>query len=1033
MHLYRGFLLIVLSGIVLLASMIYALPRVLAQQTQQRLVESVDILNNRRLRKDDILYYVQTRPGDPYNEAQVQRDLQAILALGFFDKTATRVLTEEGARGGINVIFEVKELPIIRDLQFEGLKSVAESDVLKAFRERRVGISKESVYDPVKARNAVRVLKELLASKGHPNATVEQKRDEVSATSTALTFVVNEGDRVRVVEIQFEGNTVFSDGKLRGAMKLVKEAGLITRFKGQDILDREKLEYDLRFVDNYMRSKGYLQARHGEPRVEGIGRRRTGFPILPLPLLSSVDEALRVTVPIVEGKVYRIGEMKIEGNSIYSEDAIRSVIGLNKGDIANGEKIGKALFENLKKIYGGQGFIEYTAEPTPTFKENPQKPDEGIVDFVITIEEGKQFSLRRLEFVGNTFTRDNVLRREVLLNEGDIYNQNAWEYSIIKLNQLGYFDPIDKDKDANFKTNEEEATVDVDLKVVERGRQQISFNGGLSGIGGSFFGLEYSTNNLLGRGEVLSLNLAAGNRQKSFQFSFTEPYINNRPISAGFSVFGYTQKFFGEGTFLSQNLEAQSGLTGTQLDFLNVSDENLFTRTSYGATLFASAPLSEFYRKRAFTQLSRVGLSYQLSMSSVKDPEVNQDPANASRFIPVIYKQPNIVTSRATASFTYDTRNASVDPTMGRELTVQVALAGLGGDVRTYQPTLSFTQFFPIRRKRSENPEVFGFRLVAGTVGSFGTSAKVRSSESLAFVDGVPIFERYFLGDEFSIRGYNVRSISPLAPLDTFITSQGVVIASNPVGEPTPVPGVPSNLANIGLFTGATGSNVVQLPRSYTPIGADTQLLGNFEYRIPIIGRTVSLAGFADVGTAFNLRTKRDQLFSSTFLNDQPFLQTVGAIRCARAGGFAAVSLSSLAACNANTDLALIPDRTGFLALVMRDNRLITTAELDNARCPTCPFDPNTGLPFGFQSVFLRGQAQTNTAVRLSQSLFSKFGDIRSSLGMEVRVQVPVINVPFRLIFAYNPNARQDQVIDGFPFFFNEKKKVMRFSVGRTF
>lgn len=1032
MHLYRGFLLIVLSGIVLLASMIYALPLVRAQQNQ-RLVESVDILNNRRLRKDDILYYVQTRPGDPYNEAQVQRDLQAILALGFFDKTATRVLTEEGARGGINVIFEVKELPIIRDLQFTGLKSVAESDVLKAFRERRVGISKESVYDPVKARNAVRVLKELLASKGHPNATVEQRRDEVSATSTALTFAVNEGDRVRVVEIQFEGNNVFSDGKLRGAMKLVKEAGLITRFKGQDILDREKLDYDLRHVDNYMRSKGYLQARHGEPRVEGIGRRRTGFPILPLPLLSSTDEALRVTVPITEGKVYRIGEMKIEGNSIYSEDAIRSVIGLNKGDIANGEKIGKALFENLKKIYGGQGFIEYTAEPTPTFKENPQKPDEGIVDFVITIEEGKQFSLRRLEFVGNTFTRDNVLRREVLLNEGDIYNQNAWEYSIIKLNQLGYFDPIDKDKDANFRTNEEEATVDVDLKVVERGRQQISFNGGLSGIGGSFFGLEYSTNNLLGRGEVLSLNLAAGNRQKSFQFSFTEPYINNRPISAGFSLFGYTQKFFGEGTFLSQNLDAQAGLTGSQLDFLNVSEENLFTRTSYGATVFASAPLSEFYRKRAFTQLSRVGLSYQLSMSSVTDPEVNSDPSNPSQFIPVIYKQPNIVTSRATGSFTFDSRNASVDPTQGREVTLQLAFAGLGGDVRTYQPTVSYTQFFPMRRKRSEHPEVFGFRLVAGTVGSFGTSAKIRESQSLAFVDGVPIFERYFLGDEFSIRGYNVRSISPLAPLDTFITTDSVVIAANPVGTPTPVPGVPSNLANIGLFTGTSGSNMVQLPRSYTPIGADTQLLGNFEYRIPIIGNTVSLAGFADVGTAFNLRSKKDQTFNSEFLNDQPFLQTVGAIKCARAGGFAAVSLSSLAACTANTDLALIPDRTGFLALVMRDNRLVTTAELDNARCPTCPFDPNTGLPFGFQSVFLRGQAQTNTMVRLSQSLFSKFGDIRSSLGMEVRVQVPIINVPFRLIFAYNPNARKDQVIDGFPFFFNEKKKVMRFSVGRTF
>jgi len=359
--------------------------------------------------------------------------------------------------------------------------------VLKTFRERRVGISKESIYDPVKARNAIRVLKELLAAKGHPNATITQRTDEVSATSTALTFLINEGERVRVVEVQFEGNQIFSDGKLRSQMQYVKEAGLISRFKGSDILDREKLEFDLRKVDNYMRSKGYLQARHGEPRVTGVGPRRTGFPILPLPMLSSVDEGLRVTVPIIEGRVYRIGEMKIEGNSIYSEETIKAVIGLNNGDIANGEKIGKALFENLKKYYGQQGFIEYTAEPTPTFKDNPAKPDEGIVDFVITIEEGKQFSLRRLEFIGNTFTRDNVLRREVLLNEGDIYNQSAWEYSIIKLNQLGYFEPIDKDKDADFRTNEEEATVDLNLKVSERGRQQISFNGGLAGIGGSFF------------------------------------------------------------------------------------------------------------------------------------------------------------------------------------------------------------------------------------------------------------------------------------------------------------------------------------------------------------------------------------------------------------------------------------------------------------------------------------------------------------------------------------------------------------------
>jgi outer membrane protein insertion porin family len=1025
MHSYRWlFFLGLLAGIFAT----FSTPgRVIAQQTEpQRLVENVDVIGNRRLRKDDILYYVQTRQGDPYNVDQVQRDYQTLLSLTFFDKTATRVFTENGPRGGVNVIFEVKELPIIRDLTFDGLKSVQESDVLKAFRERRVGVSKESIYDPVKVRNAMRVIKELLSAGGHPNATVEERTEEVSATSLAITFVVNEGDRVRVVEIQFEGNTVFSDGALRGAMKYVKQAGLITRFKSEDILDREKLEVDLRLIDNYMRSKGYLQARHGEPRVESVGRRRTGFPVLPLPFLSSVDEGLRVTIPIVEGKVYRLGEFKVEGNSIFSEAQIRAVIGLNKGDIANGEKVSKGLFENLKKFYGQQGFIEYTAEPVPSFQDNPQNPNEGIVDFTVTIEEGKQFTLRRLEFVGNTFTRDNVLRREVLINEGDIYNDAYWEYSVVKLNQLGYFNPIDKDKDVDRRTNDEEATVDLALKVSERGRQQISFNGGISGVGGSFFGLEYSTNNLLGRGEVLSFNVAAGNRQRSFQFSFTEPYIRDRPISAGFSLFAFTQKFFGEGTFLSQNINAQEDLIGSQFNFNEIDEENLFTRDSYGGSLYVSAPLSEFYRKRRFTQFSRVGASYQLSLSSVKDPEVNTDPTNPSSFIPVIYRQPNIVTSRGTLTFSYDTRNASIDPTSGRELSVALALAGLGGDVRTYQPTLSYTQFFPVRRKKSERPEVFGFRIIAGTVGSFATTAKVREANSLAFVDGVPIFERYFLGDEFTIRGYNVRSISPISPVDTFITSQGVVVAENPSGTPVAIPSLQS-AASLGVFTGASGSNIAALPRSFTSVGGDTQILGNFEYRIPIIGDIVGLAAFADIGTAFNLRSKADQAFSSEFLPDQPFLSTVGALQCPRFALPVAISLSSLALCN-NPNLAVAP---GFTSLVSRDNRIVTQAELDLA--VTGDVNPATGLPRGFQPVFLRGEAQTNSVVKLSESLFAGIGDYRASLGMEVRVQVPVINVPFRLIFAYNPNARPNQFIDGFPFFFNEKKKVIRFSVGRTF
>ena len=140
---FRALCLVFLSAVIGTTFLLTSASPVQAQQSP-RLVESIDITGNRRLRKEDILYWVQTRPGDPYNAAQIERDLQAILTLGFFDKTSTRVLIEDGPRGGVNVIFEVKELPIIRDLQFEGLHSVSESDVLKAFREKRVGGLKRS-------------------------------------------------------------------------------------------------------------------------------------------------------------------------------------------------------------------------------------------------------------------------------------------------------------------------------------------------------------------------------------------------------------------------------------------------------------------------------------------------------------------------------------------------------------------------------------------------------------------------------------------------------------------------------------------------------------------------------------------------------------------------------------------------------------------------------------------------------------------------------------------------------------------------
>lgn len=1030
MHIFRAFALVLLS-IVFSASASTAgtdekannsLKTETNRQQQQQLVESVDIQGNRRLRDEDLLYYIKTRPGDTYSQTQLERDLKELLSLNFFDKVESRVLTSEGARGGVDVIFEVKELPIIRDLQFKGLEAVPESDVLKAFREGRVNISKEAVYNPVNAQKGVRVIREQLASKGYPNAKVTVKDEEVSATSVAVTFDVEQGNRSRIIDIEFEGNETFSDGELRGQLQLVRETGLISRFKGQDILDLRKLEYDLqKNVRSYMSSKGYFQARIGEPQVVGLGVKRTDFlPLitLPLPLLSSKDDTLKIIVPISEGRVYRVGEIKVAGNSIFSEPQILGGLGLKKGEIANGKRLQEGVYEDLKKAYGSQGFVLYNAEFDPEFKDNPANPKEGIVDITINIDEGKQFRLRRLEFTGNTFTRDKILRREVLINEGDIYNQGAIETSVLRLNQTQYFDPLDKDKDVEIRTDEEQGEVDLIVKVREKGRQQISLNGGVSGIGGSFFGLEYSTNNLLGRGEIVSFQAGFGNRQRNFQFSFQEPYFRDRPISLGFTLFASQYQFFGEGTGLSQNQNVLFDAFANPQGSLTTDARNLFTQSTYGASLFVTSPLSEFLPKRAFSRLSRVGLSYQLSATTISDPAINElkDPTLT---IPTIFRQPNIITSRVTGSFVYDSRRPSsngIDTLSGRQLSASVGLAGLGGDVRTYQPAVTYTQFIPLRRKRSQNPEVFGFRLQAGTIGSFGTTEKIRTANSISFVGGVPLYERYFLGSENDIRGYNTRAIGPVAPFDTFVSSRNISVATNASGTATPTTGLSAQtlaeIAQYGLINGSTGNINALISRNYQFIGGDTQLLGNFEYRVPVFG-PVSLAAFADVGSVFNLRKTGTQTINSEFLADDRFI--------------GAGTLTSLALRN-NPAL-----QNSFGGLLLFNDRPLFAEEFITNYCNGNRFGCPTSLPQGIQQIFLRGEAQQNRLLRVDESAFDNFSDIRSSVGLELRVQVPIVNVPFRLIYFYNPNARIGFTEEAPGLFLPGKRNGFRFTVGRTF
>jgi outer membrane protein insertion porin family len=271
----------------------------------QETVEQVLVRGNRRIPESTIKIWIGTREGDPYNPTQLDRDVRALYAQGHFEDV--KVFAEPGARGGKIITFDVREWPLLLDIKYEGLKSVQQSTVLEEFRKRQVGLSKESQYDPVKARRAAAVIKELLANEGRPEAKVEPVIEEISATAVGLTFKIEEGPRFRVADIEFEGNQVYSDEHLRDNMKLVKQLGLFTTFTSKDIYHKEKLLADLdRLRVLVYADSGYLRARFGEPRVEEVGRVGTWVPIF-----GHKGQGLKIIIPIEEGKQFRAGEIKV--------------------------------------------------------------------------------------------------------------------------------------------------------------------------------------------------------------------------------------------------------------------------------------------------------------------------------------------------------------------------------------------------------------------------------------------------------------------------------------------------------------------------------------------------------------------------------------------------------------------------------------------------------------------------------------------------------------------------------------------------
>ena len=402
-----------------------------------------------------LLTLVGLAKNDQVTGQTTQSPATAIPVCDDFARLGRPTLRRRGETAGkSHAVVEEQQVPVkcknledgtIQELlgpRFVGLRAFHELDAIKLIREAGIGLRPDRMPDAETADKAASMLKKLLSTKGYVYAAVDAVRDE---QFNSVTFQVTEGERLPLTDILFEGTKVFYAAELKTITQ-----GCLSRFgKSEDAYDQELLEYCQHNTANFMRTTGYLKAKLGELKSEIIGN------------------GIVATFKVDEGSLYRLGNITIEGADHLSAENIRAMLRLDPGEVVGAYSISKWLFEDLKKSYFDRGYIEYTAEPVPEFRDVSEV--EGVVDFKVMIEEGERFTLRSIELEGARLPTAEFLNQSQL-QPGNIYNASAFTAFLNHLDQTGLFEPIDRDRDADFRVNNEERLLSIHIKLRRRGQ-----------------------------------------------------------------------------------------------------------------------------------------------------------------------------------------------------------------------------------------------------------------------------------------------------------------------------------------------------------------------------------------------------------------------------------------------------------------------------------------------------------------------------------------------------------------------------------
>ncbi len=681
---------------------------------QPAIVERVDIEGNQFLQKETLLFYIASRPGERYDEKRVRDDFRRLWETGFLNDMLVDV--RDGAKGKI-ITFRIFERRRIQIVDYRGSKTVTSSNIEDELKKKEgVALKIDSFYEPAKARKVEEVILGMLKDKGRLFGTVKHDAKNVGNAGVQVSFILDDGPSAKVRQVEFEGNKVYSDGRLRKSMKKIKQAGFfnLSWLTGKTKYNEEKWSEDQENVRTHYLNNGYVTATVGKPEVEYTDG-KSGF------LKKKPVKWIKLTIPVTEGDRYRVGKVEFKGLTVFKEEGIRPQFKLKTGDVYKEKNLKKA-YEKLRDFYGAQGYFQWTG-----FTDRRPDADKKLVDLVINMDEDKRYYVGRIRFTGNDTTRDKVIRREVYLTEGEVFNTELLKLSIRRINQLGYFKPIEGAPQLG-PSQVGEDRIDVTFKVEEQNRNQFTFGGGVSGLEGTFVNASFSTSNFLGLGETFQISAQSGRRTKNYQIAITEPYFLDRPITAGIDLYKRRLEYQ---TFAGQNIQGYI-------------DDRL------GASFTTGLPLSRF---------TRMFLNYAYEIVKIENvqAEFNPfDPTIQTIFNPYFLEDTGRRReSRLTPSVVYNTVDNPYTPRAGMKVasTLQITGGPLRGTLNLIRPDVEVIRYFPHLRKTA-----LAVRAQVGWVKPFGDTARINPVTGR---DDLPFYQRFYMGGENQIRGYNLRTVGP--------------------------------------------------------------------------------------------------------------------------------------------------------------------------------------------------------------------------------------------------------------------------------